>query len=142
MKRIVIGDFPQVQSWMSDRFNQAPQRAAQNVVLLNDDGSIRGACWLENYNGASAVIHVAGEGKGWVTRAFLRTVFHYAFVVLGCKKLIGSVRSVNIDAQLFDEGLGFKRECVIEDADPCGDLIIYSLKREDCKYLRGKHGQA
>jgi hypothetical protein len=55
--------------------------------------------------------------------------------VLGCRKLIGIVREVNKDAQRFDEHLGFRREHVIEDADPEGGLIIYSLKREDCKFL-------
>jgi RimJ/RimL family protein N-acetyltransferase len=140
MNEILYGDSAIVKQWMAARFGQvAPQRAHSTIVLARD-GVIRGAVWLENYNGASAVIHVAGDGRRWLTRAFAEAVFHYTFEVLGCKKLIGIVREVNLDAQRFDEHLGFRREHVIEDADPEGGLIIYSLKREDCKFLEKKNG--
>lgn len=140
MTEILYGDSPVVKQWMAQRFGQvAPQRAHSTIVLVRD-GQIRGAVWLENYNGASAVIHVAGDGRRWLTRAFAQAVFHYTFNVLGCRKLIGIVREVNLDAQRFDEHLGFQREHVIEDADPEGGLIIYSLKREDCKFLEKNNG--
>jgi len=102
--------------------------------------TIRGAVWLENYNGASVFAHVVGDGRRWLTRDFLEAVFGYVFDTLGCKKMIGVVREQNAEAQHFDENLGFKREAVIEDADPEGAIYVYSLKREDCKYLRGHHG--
>lgn len=137
---IFYGDSPTVKAWMAEQFGQvAPQRAHSTIALARA-GEIRGAVWLENYNGASAVIHVAGAGRRWLTRAFAEAVFHYAFNILGCKKLIGIVREVNEDARRFDENLGFRQECVIEDADPDGGLIIYSLKREDCKFLEKKNG--
>lgn len=140
MTEILYGDSPVVKQWMAERFGQvAPQRAHSTIVLARD-GEIRGAVWLENYNGASAVIHVAGAGRRWLTRGFLQAVFHYTFDVLDCKKLIGIVREVNRDAQRFDEHLGFRKECVIDDADPAGGLIIYSLRREDCKFLEKEHG--
>lgn len=140
MNEILYGDSPLVKQWMAHRFGQmAPQHAHSTIALVHG-GMIRGAVWLENYNGASLLIHVVGDGRRWLTREFARAVFHYTFNVLGCKKLIGIVREVNLDAQRFDEHLGFRRECVIEDADPEGGLIIYSLKREDCKFLEKEHG--
>jgi hypothetical protein len=138
--QIFYGDSTEVKAWMSHRFGQVPPQAAHSTIALARAGQIRGAVWLENYNGASAVIHVAGDGRRWLTREFAEAVFHYTFNVLGCRKLIGIVREVNLDAQRFDENLGFQRECVIEDADPEGGLIIYSLKREDCKFLEKKNG--
>jgi L-amino acid N-acyltransferase YncA len=140
MNEILYGDSPVVKQWMAERFGQvAPQQAHSTIVLVRD-GAIRGAVWLENYNGASALVHVVGDGRRWLTRAFAQAVFHYTFNVLGCKKLLGIVREANRDAQRFDEHLGFRRECVIADADPEGALIIYSLKREDCKFLESEHG--
>lgn len=135
MAEILYGDSPIVKQWMSERFGQVAPQVAHSTIVLVREGQIRGAVWLENYNGASALIHVVGEGRRWLTKAFAEAVFHYTFNVLGCKKLIGIVREVNQDARRFDEHLGFKRECLIEDADPEGGLIIYSLKREDCKFL-------
>lgn len=138
MSEILYGDSPIVKQWMSERFGQTAPQVAHSTIVLVRAGQIRGAVWLENYNGASALIHVAGEGRRWLSKAFAEAVFHYTFNVLGCKKLIGIVREVNQDARRFDEHLGFKRECLIEDADPEGGLIIYSLKREDCKFLKGE----
>jgi hypothetical protein len=138
--QIFYGDSAEVKTWMVQRFGQVAPQAAHSTITLVRAGTIRGAVWLENYNGASAVIHVAGDGRRWLTREFAEAVFHYAFNVLACRKLIGIVREVNSDAQRFDENLGFRRECVIEDADPEGALIIYSLKREDCKFLEKKNG--
>lgn len=140
MTEILYGDSPVVKTWMAARFGQvAPQRAHSTIVLVRN-GEIRGAVWLENYNGASLLMHVVGDGRRWLTRAFVEAVFHYTFNVLGCKKLIGIVRETNRDARRFDEHLGFRKEHVIEDADPEGGLIIYSLKREDCKFLEKQHG--
>lgn len=140
MSQIFYGDSQIVKEWMADRFGQvAPQLAHSTIALVHGD-RIRGAVWLENYNGASLLAHVVGDGRRWLTREFLQAVFNYVFNVLGCKKMLGIVRDANHDAQRFDEHLGFRRECVIEDADPEGALIIYSLKREDCKFLGEQHG--
>lgn len=140
MNQIFYGDSPEVKSWMAERFGQvAPQRAHSTITLVRGD-VIRGAVWLENYNGASVLAHVVGDGRRWLTRAFCEAVFHYVFNVLGCKKMLGIVREVNRDASHFDENLGFRKECIISDADPEGALIIYSLRREDCKFLESNHG--
>ena len=140
MKQTFYGDSPQVKEWLSTKFAQAPGMRAHSTLTLADGDRICGAVWLENYNGSSVFAHVAGDGPGWLTRRFAQDVFRYVFDVLGCKKMIGIVRSSNTAAQSFDEGLGFKREAEILDADPDGSVFIYSLKREDCKFLRGRNG--
>jgi RimJ/RimL family protein N-acetyltransferase len=141
LKQIFYGDSDLVKQWMAPRIG-SPAPAHHNTICLVEGEKILAGVWLENYNGVSAVLHVAGEGKRWLTRAFAEAVFHYAFNVLGCKKLIGVVSSANTQARRFDEHLGFKIETVIEDADPTGSLIIYSLKRSDCKFLGETHGEA
>jgi hypothetical protein len=60
--------------------------------------------------------------------------------VLGCKKLIGIVREVNRTRSASTSTWASGAMHVIEDADPEGALIIYSLKREDCKFLERNHG--
>ena len=90
---------------------------------------------VENCNGASAALHVAGIGN-WLNREFLFVVFDYVFRQLGLVVVYGSVASDNEQAQRFDEHLGFKRTAVIPDACPGGDMIIYTMRREDCRYWR------
>jgi hypothetical protein len=132
----LYGDAPVVKQWMSERFGGPVPKEYCSTIALVEGNEIKGAVWLENYNGASVYAHVVGDGRRWLTRQFMTDFFHYVFNVLECKKIIGIVREVNTDAQRFDEHLGFKREAVIEDADPEGAIFIYSLRREDCRYLR------
>lgn len=93
----------------------------------------------DQYNGASICMHVVGEGKRWLTREFLRFCFAYPFEQLRVRKVLGLVPSTNADAIRFDEHLGFRREAVISDAVPGGDLIVYSMTREQCRYLESPH---
>jgi len=137
---IFYGDSARVKEWMTKRLAHPLQGEAHTTIALIDNDEIRGAVWLEGYNGTSVSIHVAGAEKGWATKQFLSAVFHYVFNVLGCKKLLGTVLESNHSARRFDEGLGFKMEAFIKDVAPDGGLIIYSMTRETCKYLENKHG--
>ena len=65
----------------------------------------------------------------WIT-------FDYPFNQLGVKKLIGQVPSSNLKALEFDKKLGFKEEARISDVFPDGDLIVLSMRREDCRWLK------
>lgn len=140
MNEIFYGDSPLVKEWMAARFGQVAPARAHSTIALVRNGQIRGAVWLENYNGASVMGHVVGDGRRWLTKEFMRAVYHYIFNVLQCKKILGVVREVNLEARRFDEHIGFRQECVIADADPEGALIVYSMRREDCKYLEENHG--
>jgi hypothetical protein len=73
------------------------------------------------------------------TKEFLRLAFSYPFKQVGVEQMLGMVDASNMEARRLDEHFGFKPVSVI----PCagtdgGDLIIYSLKREDCRFIRRK----
>jgi hypothetical protein len=139
----LYGDSAAVKQWMAARFGGPVAGRFCSTIALIDGDRIKGAVWLENYNGASVVGHVVGDGRGWMTRGFALAVFHYVFNVLGCNKFIGWVREANTEAQRFDEWIGFTREATIADADPEGAIHIYTLTRDNCIFLKGKHhGQA
>jgi len=135
MSMIFYGDSARVKEWMTQKLAHPLQGECHTTIALIENDEIRGAAWLEGYNGASVSIHVAGAEKGWATREYLRAVFHYVFNVLKCKKLLGTVLESNLAARRFDEGLGFKMEAFIKDVALDGGLIIYSMTPETCKYL-------
>jgi RimJ/RimL family protein N-acetyltransferase len=137
MKQTLYGDSDAVKQWMSLRFGGPAAPPFCSTIAQVDDGELQGAVWLENYNGRSVTAHIVGQGRRWLTRRFLEDVFHYVFVVLGCRKVIGIVREANRHARQFDEKLGFRLEASIADADPEGALLIYTLRHEDCKFLKG-----
>lgn len=93
-----------------------------------------GVLYVES-NGANVFMHVAGEGKHWLTRKFLWICFDYPFNQLKLRRVTGVVPSSNLAARRFDEHLGFRLEAALKDAHPDGDLLVYSMTREQCRWL-------
>ena len=101
------------------------------------DGEIVAVCGYEDYNGASLRMHVAGEGQ-WMTKEFLWFSFYYPFEQLQIKKIIGLVDSNNHKALRLDKHLGMVHEATIKDGVPNGDLLILTMTKEQCRYLKRK----
>lgn len=74
-----------------------------------------------------------------VTREWLRQIFDYPFNQLEVKRVTGLVCSNNTKAQKTNEHLGWKRETVLADYFPDGDGIVYIMRKEDCRWLKGKN---
>jgi RimJ/RimL family protein N-acetyltransferase len=115
--------------------------SGRGVALVDCDDDAKEAkivagVWFESWNGANMNIHVAAEpGARWMTKEFLWYVFHYAFEQVGAKRLTGLVSSDNHAARRFDEHIGFTLEATLADASPTGDLLVYVMRRESCRWL-------
>jgi RimJ/RimL family protein N-acetyltransferase len=111
--------------------------AGMKGLGLERDGELVAGVLYEGFNHHNIWMHVAAEpGKKWLNKEFLRYCFHYPFVELGCKRVSGYVEASNADARKFDEHLGFRQEAVLQDAaSDGGDVILYVMRREDCRYL-------
>ena len=107
-----------------------------SIIGLWDDakGPIA-ACLYEGSNGASIMMHCAGVGKSWLNREFLWFSFYYPFEQLKLKKILCPVEPDNLESQKFLKHLGFQLEATLKDAAPKGDLLIYTMSREQCKWL-------
>lgn len=105
---------------------------------LERDGDLVAGVLYEGYNGHNVWMHVAAEpSKQWLNRQYLHYCFHYPFNEMGVKRLTGYVEASNEQARRFDEHLGFKQEAVLRGAaSDGGDVILYVMRREDCRYLR------
>lgn len=102
-----------------------------------DRGNIIAGVWFEGFNGANMNIHVAAvPNKRWCNRTYLSLCFHYAFVQCKAKRLTGFVAASNHAARRFDEHLGFRMEAVLKDGAPDGDMLVYVMRKEDCRWLQ------
>ena len=110
------------------------------AIGLKKDGKLVAGCIFEGYSGPNVWVHLAAvPGKRWMTKQYLRACFEYAFVTLGVKRLSGYVNASNHEAIRLDEHFGYKREAVLKGAAPDGgDVILYVMWREDCKYVDPK----
>lgn len=106
-----------------------------SITRIGKAGLLGGVVFQE-YTGSSVNIHVAGFVPHWMNRELLWHVFNFAFVSLQCKKVIGKVHSGNLKALKMDVHLGFQVEAVIKDVFRDGDLMVLSMYRDDCKWLK------
>lgn len=131
----LIYDKDRVGPWVCKRTGGTYSPVDASAIGMLRDGRLVAGCLFEHFNGASIAMHVGSDGPHWLSRTFLRAVFRYPFVQLGVRKVLGFVDASNAAAQRFDEHLGFVLEATLTDAAPGGDLLIYTMRREQCRFL-------
>lgn len=107
------------------------------AIGLRRDGELVAAAVYEGFNGQNMWVHLCGvPGSRWMTRDFLRVGFGYPFLVCGVKRLSGYVNASNHEARRLNEHFGYRVEATLEGAAPDGgDVLIYVMRREDCRYV-------
>ena len=124
---------PTVGHWVATHIDGS-YRPGDVAIGLEHNGVVVAGVLYENWNGRSIVAHMAIEG-GRVTPAYIAAIFDYAFNVCGVHKVILPVSSANAKSQKFVEHLGFDREAAIEDAAPDGDILLFTMTRDKCRFL-------
>ena len=108
------------------------------AIGVEKDGQLIGGVVYDSYEaGYRCAMSCAGE-TGWLSRKNLQVFFDYPFNQLKVKVITATAISGNTESCRVLEGCGFKEMARIPDASAQGDLIIYAMYREDCKYLKGK----
>jgi len=136
VKRILIGQEDLYGPWIAQRLHMEWHPGRGSIIGLWQDGvGPIAACLFEGCNGASVMLHCVGEGRIWLNREFLWFCFYYPFEQLKVNKIISPVESENFDSRNFIENIGFSLEATLKDASPKGDLLIYTLGKDQCKWL-------
>jgi len=130
--RIFVDEPRRVAEYVASRNGGIVDNDSSTGIGLERDGEMVAGVMYDGYLERSICIHVAAQ---YLTRAFVQFCFQYAFGQLGVLKLIGLVDSDNTAAMLFNWHLGFEIEAVIKDAAKQGDLCIFTMTREQCKWL-------
>jgi RimJ/RimL family protein N-acetyltransferase len=136
MKRVIYGENDRVVSWVAQRIDEQRFEGAIGIGL-EEDGELIAGVVFNMYTGPSICMHVAAvPGKRWMTREYLWRCFAYPFVQLECRRITGLVRVDNLEAQKFDEHLGFKREGLLRQAcDDGTDMILYGMLKSECRFI-------
>ena len=133
----IITDKTKVVPWVGKKVFLALGVNALQGVGLERGGEIVAGGIYTGWNGRSIVCHVAVEGL--MTPAYLAAIFHYPFVHCGVDKIIAPVSEGNTDSARFVKKLGFSEETRIEDAHPDGAIIIFTMKREACRFIEPRY---
>jgi RimJ/RimL family protein N-acetyltransferase len=137
----IVWDKPEmVGRWVCDRTGGTYDPCSQ-AIGLEQDGRLIAGVLFDHYNGRSIAMHVAGEGGHWMTRDYAKACFGYVFNQLRVNKVLGLVDSTNTAARRYDEHLGFRLAATIPDAGPHGDLLIYTMTRDECRWVEKHDGR-
>lgn len=142
MRHILTGHDNVVGPWVASRVGTvwSPERSTTIGLFSVHTGLLAGVIY-EGFNGANIGAHIASvPGKDWPTQGFLRFIFHYPFEQLGVKRITGLVASSNKQAVEFNLRLGFELEATLKDAHPEGDLLMFVMRKENCRWLKQRKG--
>lgn len=109
----------------------------QTAIADQRKGRILAGLIFENWNMRSIVVHLAAEGR--LTRNLLWFASYYAFVQLGVYKMIAPVNDDNHRMTGMLRKMGFREECRISEAQPNGDVLIFTLTRQNCRFLEERY---
>lgn len=134
---MIVSSKERVGDWVAKklfaRFN------ADEAIGFERAGEMVAGVVYESWNGASFVCHIVIEGL--VTPAYLAAIFHYPFIHCGAEKIIAPVAESNEDSIRFVEKLGFRLEAKLLSAHPDGSLLLYTMSREQCRFIEERYGQ-
>ena len=134
MKRYIIGQ--EVVEWVAKQTNEHGNFGCAVGIGIEHDGKIIAGVVYNEFNGVNMNMHVASDGSAkWLDRKFLWMAFDYPFNQAKVKRITGLVGEGNKAARSFDEHVGFRLETTLKDAHPTGDLLIYVMTRDDCRWL-------
>lgn len=131
---ITIGEH--VCEWVASNIDKTYYSNSGQGIGIEKNGEIVCGVLFEDYSGQSIQIHVALKEGARMTREWFNVLFNYAFNQLKVKKIIGAVDSTNVKALQFDTHIGFVIEATIKDAGKHGDLIILTMTRQQCRFLK------
>ena len=116
--------------------------ACDHVIANVKNDRLLGGVIFTGYTGVSMALHCASFDVRWFDRDMCWMTFHYPFDQLGVRKITATIPSGNLKSLLFTKKLGFVEEVRIADIFPDGDLVLVSMKRDDCRWLeRGRRGK-
>lgn len=136
---IVTAHQDMLATWLCNRIGLVPTPNLQCIGQIQD-GLITGVVGFDGYNGASCVMHVAGEGN-WCTKSLLYATFDYPFVRLDCKVVLAFVPSGNKAALRFNRHIGFTDVSEIHGAHPDGSMFFMTMYKEQCRFLEARYGR-
>jgi hypothetical protein len=137
---VIVFDAERIGPWVCERTGGRYEPSTSAAVAMEEDGVITAGVLYDMFNGRSICMHVAIEKP--VSRRFTRICFDYPFNQLKVHKVMGLVDSTNSKALRFDKLLGFVEEARIEGAGKTGDLVILTMTRQQCRWIKeASHGR-
>lgn len=132
-------------AWLAERANLVPGPQFGAIEAVTDGERIVGMVGFDGWLPNAVSLHVAMEEPDRVPRELRREAlrqltrvgFGIAFNGCGRNVALATVLSSNERSIRFTESLGFRKVATLTDAwAPGVDLLIYQMRRDECRWLR------
>lgn len=127
-----------VARWVIKRLKGSYQEGAEGIGLARDGRLVAGVCY-ENWNGRSIMCHIVVDGR--MTPEYLYAIFHYPFEYLGLDKIYCPIVQTNSESIRLVKKMNFVCEATLTDAHPDGDICLFSLERQNCRFTGARYGK-
>lgn len=122
--------------WVAAQMDGDYDKTKSHAIGFVRDGKLIAGFVYEKWNGQSVFCHLAIKGQ--INKTFLKVAMGYAFEGLGAKKIIGPILHSNQKSIKAAKALGFIEEARITNAAPNGDILLYTMTAEQCRFFGGK----
>lgn len=132
---MICTDADVIGPWVADRVGFRWTQGRSQAIGRIKDGKVVAGVLYEDYNGVNVVCHIACEKTG-INRRFLLIIFDYPFQQLKCKRITVVIAQSNTASRRLVEHMGFEVEANLHHAHPDGDLIVYRMMADDCRWTK------
>ena len=134
MKRIVTNE-KRIEQFVSEGIGGNADYSGTSIGLEKDGELVAGVVYTD-FNGKSITASIHGKGVNWLNREFLWFIFFYPFKQLEVGRITVTIETFNKKSHNLAQKLGFTHEATLQKAGRFGDLHVYRMFREDCKWLK------
>jgi len=136
-----VFDAERVGRWVTEKAGGTYTHICQ-AIGVEMDGELKVGVMYNGFTGAGGSIsmHWRCDDPKATSKTFFWMAFDFPFNQLGVCVVYGIVNSNNHKAKQIDEKLGFKREHVLQGYFPDGEGILYSMTREQCRWIKRREG--
>lgn len=132
--RLIFNENERVAHWCKERLPHFLGWGGGYLAIgYERSGELVGGVVFTLYSHPNIVMACVLEAP--LTRKFLRALFFYPFLQLKCERITLMIDDDNLKSIHLVEHVGFKKEGCMRGARVGGDVYIYGLIREECRWL-------
>lgn len=138
MRSIITND-PRIAYFVAYGIGCSPSKGYNASIGIEQDGELIAGVVYTDFNGKNITAAIHGVGTTWLNREFLWLMFWYPFEQAGVERITATIETFNEKSHNLVRRLGFTHEATLQKAGRFGDLHVYRMFREDCKWLKVSH---
>lgn len=124
--------FEYINTILSVKFNPEQSRC---IASVTEDNRIMGVVVYSRFTPWNCELSVASTTPKFISRGFLKAVFHYPFIKCGLRRITAVIEDGNINALEMDKRLGFVEEARLKGWYGDTDGIMLRMLKEECAWL-------